>query len=167
MNMNEWLHWLETRTMRDGKCLIWKRAHVQGVPQASVTFPELGIKKAVNVRRALWEAKVGRPPRKAYVVVCTCGVDGCVEPSHLKEISRSQLHKGRKQTAAHRLACTIAARQRKTTKLSEEDVRAIRHGDESAEEMAARYGVTAAHVWGIRRNAWCREVTKNPFAGLM
>jgi hypothetical protein len=166
MNLAEIIEWLEARSTREGKCLIWKRSLRGGVPQASMMDPETGEKATTNVRRVVWAAKHGKPPRKTYVVVCDCERDGCVEPGHLKEISRSQLHKGRTFTADHKLAVTLAARKRYTTKLTQEDVREIRHSDEPAPKIAARFGVTASHVWGIRRNSWCQEVTNNPFAGL-
>jgi hypothetical protein len=166
MTLAEIIKWLEARSTRDGKCLIWKLASREGVPQAGLVDPETGKKWTANVRRLVWAAKHGKQPHKSYVVVCTCETEGCVEPTHLKEISRSQLHKGRTFTASHRLAVTIAARKRSTTKLSEEDVREIRYSEESAHQIAARFGVTASHVYGIRRNSWCPEVSNNPFAGL-
>jgi hypothetical protein len=166
MTLAEIIKWLESRSRREGKCLIWMRSLRGGVPQGSMIDEETGEKVTANVRRVVWAAKHGKAPHKSYVIVCNCETEGCVEPSHLKEISRSQLHKGRTFTAAHKLAVTIAARKRRTTKLSEEDVREIRYSDEPADQIAARFGVTKNHVWGIRRNEWCRDVASNPFAGL-
>ena len=158
--------WLEARCVRDGKCLVWSMSTRDGVPQANLFDPETGKKGTFNVRREAWRLRVGRPPRKGYVIVCTCETGKCVEPEHLKEISRSQLHKGKPKSEAHRLAIAKAAKTKKNAKLSDEALQDIRTSDDPLPVCAARHGVSVSHVSGIRLGKWCKEVVANPFAGL-
>lgn len=161
----ELMDWLEARVVRDDDCLIWTHSMRGSVPQACLPL-EGGGRGTVNVRRVLWTARVGRPPRKDYVIVCSCESEGCVNPEHLKEITRSQLLAGRRKSLAHKLALARSARAGKRAKLTPEQVREIRHSDEPQREIAARMGVTPGHVSGIRLNKWCRDANGNPFAGL-
>jgi hypothetical protein len=162
----EMMEFVEQRCTRDDNgCLVWRYSCRDGVPQANWKTED-GKKTTLNVRRALWESLKGKKPRKSYVIVCTCGTDFCVEPKHLKEISRSQLQSGKPKSEAHRLAIAKAARNKKNTKLSPEAVKEIRESDERVIVLAKRFGVTVSHVYGIKANRWCRDTDGNPFAQL-
>lgn len=162
----ELMEWVEARAYRKDECLVWKFSFNGNQPQGGWKDPETGRKVTINVRRWLWERKVGRGAKRAYVVVCKCGTDGCVEPSHLTEISRSAMLSGKTITPSHRLAITLSARRRSTSKLTEEAVQDIRYGDGTQDEKAERHGVTRSHVQKIMAHQWWRDLS-SPFMGLM
>jgi hypothetical protein len=160
----EWLKWVEARSEReeDG-CLVWQQACNGRQPAACIGDRE--NKQTVNIRRKLWEMRSGRPPRRAYIVVCTCDTERCVEPTHLKEAHRSTMQKGRPLKADHRLAITLAARRRGNLKLTQADVDDIRYGEGEPEEKAVRYGITVDYVKSIMAHrVW--KALASPFAGL-
>ncbi|GAB3763569.1 hypothetical protein GCM10028796_17300 [Ramlibacter monticola] len=161
----EWRQWLAGRASRDDGCLVWKLCKRSGVPQANWINPQSGKKETINVRRMVFEAREGRPAHKNACVVCKHGNGGCVEPSHLIEVTRGEMARGRKLSAAARARMTAAARTRKNIKLTQEQVRAIRYSSEPSHVVAERFGVSKSHVCGIRSNKWCREAG-DPFAGL-
>ena len=158
-----WLEWAEARAARVDDCLVWKQAFNGSAPQACLG--DRDEKETVNVRRKLWSLRAGRPARRGYVVVCKCETYGCIEPEHLKEMSRSQLLRGKPLAPTHRIALTKAARSRSNNKLTADDVHDIRHGEGSVEEKAARYGIGVKYVEDIIRQRCWRDLS-NPFAGL-
>jgi hypothetical protein len=163
-NFKEMMEWVEARASRsDDGCLIWKFSMNGRQPQGGIK--QDGIKRSVNVRRELWTLKTGKPPPRNWVVLCKCGNDRCVEPTCLKVSSRSKMLSGIPISAAHKVALTLAARSRKSAKLTQEAANDIRYGDGTPEEKAAKYGVTVNHVRGIQQNRWWRDLT-SPFAGL-
>jgi hypothetical protein len=159
----EMMEWIEARAVRDGDCLIWKQSFNGAQPQGGKLID--GRKVSVNVRRMAWELKHERQPRKNWVVVCKCETPGCVEPSHLREISRSKMLSGIQLTPTHKAALTRAARNRKSSKLTQEAVDDIRRGDGTIHEKAQRYGVSSNHVNGIIKGRWWRDI-RSPFRGL-
>lgn len=159
-----WMEWAEARAYRMDGCLVWKQSFNGNAPQASIG--DGAEKETVNVRRKLWAMKIGRPPRSGYVVVCRCDTHGCIEPEHLKEISRSQMLAGRTMSPQHRLAITKSARNRSTSKLTQEAVDDIRYGEGDVSEKAARYGITEKYVEDIIRQRSWRDLS-SPFAALM
>lgn len=90
------------------------------------------------------------PTYKAYLwPVYRNGDRSDVRPSNLKWVAASTLIK-----------CPRGA-ARKTAKLSEADVAAIRKGKTSHQDMAHHYGVSAAHIADIRAGrAWGHSFNK-------
>lgn len=163
--LEEWLSWVECRARREDSCLVWLRAFNNGEsPQTCLETPE-GRKISILIRRKLWELKNGRPPRRSYVVIAKCGTHGCVEPEHLREMSRSLLQRGKAKSVEHRMALTKAARERKSNKLTQEAVNDIRYGEGTVVEKAQRYGITTDYVCDVLAHRCWKDIS-GPFAGL-
>ena len=161
----EWLAWAEARSVRteDG-CLVWKQSLNGEQPQAGMKVD--GKKVTVNVRRKLYEAKHPKAIPKAWVVMCKCDTKGCIEPEHLTAKSRSKMLTGRKFTAAHVINITLAARRRRTAKLTQEAVNDIRYGEGSMREKADRHGICYEYVHYIVNYRSWRDVG-GPFSQLL
>jgi hypothetical protein len=160
MTLDELVAWLEARAHRqDDGCLVWKLSFNGNQPQARMGGT------TVNVRRMAVEIKTGKPLPRKWAAVCSCPTEGCVEPKHLKGQSRSRLLSGKQHSAKHRLAETLAARQKANAKLTPEAVEDIRTGPGSITEKAARHGVNRRHIWDIQKFRSWRDLG-NPWAGL-
>lgn len=148
-------------------CMEWiGQIDGRGVPCFNLS-PHYGRTDPPNIlrpRRVLWNQCHREPLQLHEVVLPKCGNELCVDPAHMRRINRQALRSGPVQ-ATHRLAITQGSRA--ASKLNMDAARAIRASDEPAKTLAERYGVTAANINLVRRNVTWREVTGNPFAGLM
>lgn len=150
-------------------CWEWSGAKRQGRwPTVGLRRPdENGVIKAYHfyVRHIVYWIKHGmRPPLgEKRTLGTTCGNALCVSPEHIKILSRKHVNKGVPKPALH--GQKVAAARRKQSKLSDEDVAAIRESDISAQEASILYGVTDKYIYQIRRGEWRKDYS-SPFAGL-
>ena len=79
-----------------------------------------------------------------------CGNAACVNPHHLYWATS-------KQNSADMVAHGTRHATR-TTKLTEDDVKAIRASEKSGTELAVIYGVSDAHISGVRSRKYWRHV---------
>lgn len=159
------------RTTDDGDCWIWQGAHANFGRN-----PVLGNREAgdgsMSVRRRVWELHHGKPIPAGKIIVVTCECRRCVNPEHLKLTTMQQLTRelGAKGVMSGSLrSAKIAATHRQrhpNTKLTQEQVRAIRASDETGAALAVRYGVAESTISRYRLHQCRREYTANPFAGL-
>lgn len=156
------MHALLQHTVEDCDCLIWLRSCSNGHPSARVD------RKNVLVRRVLWAAMHGEIPA-GHIVRMTCNTPLCVSPEHIalttyrrlgKQLGALGVMSGPVRSAA------IARAKRKThAKLTDAAVRDIRTSDELGRVLAARHGVSQAHVSKVQKHKAWRDFS-SPFAGL-
>lgn len=100
MRLEDLLAWLYAKD-RDGKdrtrrieaagCLVWQGAVSFQIPKAHI--PGAGGRTAVNLRRLVLEAKLGRKLERAELATYTCGQMYCLEPGHLYPASRLEVQR--------------------------------------------------------------------------
>jgi len=154
---------LMAKTIEEGECRLWTGYTQKNNPQI------MHKKKMVLVRRLILKLQ-GKTVGKTDHASTTCGVCGCVEPTHLilrthsEHASMMGLSSNRKRLAR---AAKLADWARKNTaKLTIQIAREIRASDESGPVLAARFGVQRGMISRIRRGQAWREFGGNPFAGL-
>lgn len=105
-------------------------------------------RKTVAAHRFSYFMSRGEPVKRGNPLVChKCDVEGCVNPDHLwagtpADNMQDKSKKGR--------AKRLAGERNGMSKLSEEDVRAIRSDPRGHTAVAADYGISVSHVHGIR-----------------
>lgn len=168
------LEYIRLRCRMEGDCWVWSLSTKEGRwPRMSVTRPDKkGVARqfCLYVRHVVvWLSRGGRPRLgNNRAVITTCGNPMCVNPAHLKVISKAELNRinaGYQGTLSMRKK--YAESRRRTSRLSDDDVKTIRESDKAAKEVAQEYGISLAYVYMLRRGEWRREYTSNPFAGLL
>jgi len=102
-------------------------------------------------------------------VTSTCRNQLCVNPDHLRVVSRSVIQRRTAASGAFsgmHIKIKVAAAKRSKSKISQESVRAIRESDETAPALARRYGITESYVYMILRHQ-SRIEYQTPFAGVL
>lgn len=151
-------HWLMERAQPgEGGCIEWLGAVPAGGPQCHFAG------RTWYVRRLLWAATRGRLPARASYVVAVCDNPACVAPAHLHQQTRSSAMRGNKPTADTRRR--VAQARRKHSRLTPEDVAAIRASAEPGCVLDARYGLSSGHASQIRRGKIWADFG-NPLSGL-
>lgn len=132
----------------DGDCWHWRGA-MDKYGRAKVWFDEWRCTTTVAPLMGFF--RTGERPSKKVRWLPMCSSDDCVNHNHWKRSTHSAAVKAkpRKNPALH--ALKVAAARRASSKLSEEDVVAIRAKDESIRACAQRFNVSIATVHRIRR----------------
>ncbi len=137
-----------------GECRLWG-----GSLAGEGREPRIYVgSKPHSARRWVYEAFYGVKPPPGKIMGVSCGERLCLEPRHLKPMTRSELQSlnyAAGLSPEHISALTRAARNRANLKLSMEIAREIRASSEPSREEAKRRGVSKATICRIRRNeAW-------------
>lgn len=142
MNLTEYV---QARIEVEGDCWIWTAS------KTGDGYPVMVIKKhKKRIHRLITCCPEG------MFVTTTCGQRDCVNPKHLKVVTKSAYMKGRKQSA-DRVARMIVGR-RSTRKLSVELARQIRaRRGERSEVVAKDFGVSRSVISYIWNGHWWRE----------
>lgn len=151
---------LLSNTVDDAGCMVWRGGCINGHPSAG---------RGQMVRRMLW-VEIHGPIEPGKIIRCTCGTDKCVNPEHLEKTTYKKLGKqlgaigvmsGQKRSAA------IARTKRNgpQAKITDEDVRRIRFGNELLRELAEDLGISQATVSKIRLGKIRKDFT-SPWSGL-
>lgn len=142
---------IRARCVTEGDCLIW-----QGGQDGSGRGQCKHGGKTVYVRRLMRSLVDGKEVPQDKCVACECGNKLCVSDL----CSRIVTNKGRARLAAARGAFSSRDKILRTTlriraksKISDQLVLEIRHGEGSCREIAQRTGVSLSHVKGIRRGS--------------
>lgn len=155
-----------SRCKPSADCMIW-----QGCVQARGGTPVIRVgKKTYGVRRLMLLAMgidVGK-----RVGSYTCESRLCVAPEHLRAMDHSEV---RSRTNRNMLITSRLAKQaaqamlaRSRSKLTQEDVEAIRCDPRSYREIAKAYGVTKFSVYAIKNGVrWAQLHTDSPFVQLI
>ena len=135
-----------------GGCLLWN----QSVNSAG--YPNARIKgKNVNLRRFIFETKLGKQLGPAMCVTSICNDKRCVAPDHLRRSNRSQLmyksYAARQRNEAVIQRKVIESRIKSgLTKLDYEKAREIRSSELTDYQLAEKYGVGVKTVQRILQN---------------
>lgn len=157
---------VQDRCVEEGECWIWQQNSNNGRPQMQAP----GTRRRVAVRRELWlQLRDPNLPSTRWVTT-KCDTPCCVNPEHLCLTTNAKAQKkageqGKFSTLARR-AKVAASKQAAVSRLTLEDVQAIRASDEILRVLAERYGVAKNTVWAIRNGTRWRTYS-SPFAGLM
>jgi hypothetical protein len=133
------IRWLEAHVGYDGEgCLIWP---------FGVNDNGRGNVKGVSAPRYMCRLAHGNPPDESFHAAHICGMGhlGCVHPKHLRWASPAENEADKLKHGTLRRGSDV-----NTSKLSREDVIAIRASSESGVSLAAKYGVTPAAISAIR-----------------
>jgi len=158
--------YLRLRCVEDGDCLRWytkaKSVHRRKHPMLRLEG------EPVLARRALYEAERGKL-RPTYSLIPSCGDDCCIEPTHQKQITRSQkciLGGEAAKDSPTRAANVRASRVEKgLSLLNPELARVIREAEGTCVALAAQHGVSVKAVSDCRLGKTWPEAS--PFAALM
>lgn len=146
-----------------GDCLLWHGA----VNRGGFPFISSG-RKAVSVRRAVYEEKHGPIPAGLVVApVCghkACVSDGCLEAMTRKESARRAAARGAFITPASIRARTVTRRSQSKYRDVIARVKNAKHGTLKA--VAEEVGMSYAFAKLVRQGKKWAELN-NPFAGLM
>lgn len=160
-------------------CWDWKAAFRDvknkrwPVVACRVDMPD-GTRKTARfyVRHLMLWITTGRKPDLGLTkaIVPSCENPLCVNPAHLKVVSRkvvmqAAVRTGVMSTLTRRKRVAEGLRKSKRAKLSDEAVADIRSCEEGPKEAAAKHGVSTAYVYMLRRGEW-RKDYNSPFAGL-
>lgn len=125
----------------------------------------VGSGTGVNVRRWLFSDWTGREldgTKESIKMSASCE-EGCIDPAHMKRVTRSQILKGIKKPMAVRLA--LQARMKARWGKNPDAVAAIRASDKSSPELAKEFDMSPSNVWSIRSGR-TYKLEANPFSGL-
>lgn len=134
---------------RSGDCWLWMKALDRGGYGA---IGADGGRKILKAHRVSWELHRGEIP--AGLFVChTCDNPRCVNPSHLflgtnADNAADMARKGRAPRGS----------QRRLSKLTEEQVSAIKHSSEKGIDLARRFGVSQTQISVIRNGREWKHV---------
>jgi hypothetical protein len=152
---------IDERTKRtvDG-CLIWQ---AYSDPKRGPVLRDKD-NHPKSVRRTIWEKAYGPLAPSFSLRMVECDHPGCVELSHMWPRRRSDEAKGRPNSVAQN--AKIAATKRKTAKLTDDDVRALRDGSMTPAQVAKARGVSLQAARAARAGECWKEYA-SPFAGLL
>jgi hypothetical protein len=155
---------LEKHTEEVGNCWEWQGAMQHNSPTPVINFN----RRAQPVRRLLAQA-MGKPV-KGMFVTCKCRNELCVNPDHLRVVTRKRLQemlaKERNYQSNPVRNKKLADKARRNSKLTVELAAEIREAEGSQRAIAARYGVTQSTVSVIKRGKTWRDYS-DPFAQLI
>jgi len=142
--------WLDenTITLAESGCMIYmKKLNKKGYAQSSKN------NKTVEGHRAAYEARFGPIP-KGMCVCHRCDTPSCVNPDHmfLGTHRDNTLDASKKARLAH-------GEKHKKSKLTDDQVRAIRRETGSYDEIAKAYGVCSGTIRNIRLRLTWRHIT--------
>lgn len=148
-------------------CWLWSGSRTrQSLPTVARLVGDK--KQTISARRWMYLAANGGALTAKQGVETTCGEPLCLNPAHLKKVSRSKLVAGTWRQPDVRAARSAASAKSwdGRRKLNMAQVSEIRGTDTPSKQLADQLGVTSAHINYIRRGEAYRDRT-NPFAGLM
>lgn len=151
-------------------CWLWNGiTSKSGVPKINLHVGYgKGGRTVLSTRRVVWQMAKGPIPAKGLITV-KCGNPRCLNPEHLKLTDHAKVaakNGARLDVKAKRAAAQMSFNRKQKAKLNPEAVELIRASEESAAELAARYGVGVSCVDKVRRGVTWKDYS-NPFAALM
>jgi transcriptional regulator with XRE-family HTH domain len=154
--------WINEHCHEDGDCLIWDHKKHRGQPVHTFERGQSG-----NVRQLAWKAAGKRELRENERVTMKCERKDCLEPSHMKAITRAEILKRTCAAVSVKLRKYAAVTEsiRKTrAKITLEDARYARGSDKTLAELSDELGISIQRLSKIRRGeAW---PDPNPLTGL-
>ncbi len=154
---------LRCRIDEETGCWIWGLCKYKDMPIATVTVD--GKRETMTGRRAVATLKAGKKPSKDKFVFASkkCHQKHCVNPDHIRIGSRldhgEYLRRTGQSKSERKLAACRSNIRKTRAKLSIEAARNIRGSDESAIELAKKYGVDVSSIRKVRLGQTWREHT--------
>lgn len=155
---------LLARTRACGDCMEWTGPVHRGRANAPL-FTRKNQK--VYARREV--AHLSGKLIAGRCVTTACRNPLCVNPDHLRVVSRAVIQRRTAASGAWtgiHIKMKVAAAKRAVSKLSQEDVRAIRMSAVPVPELAQHYGISEAYTYMILRHQ-SRIEYETPFVGLL
>lgn len=130
------------------RCWVWGGAYSAN-GQPCLWLPALGRRVTLGVAACV--LRTGKPPAAGVVWHCTCTTPSCANPFHRAPGNRSTQMRaaGIKRDAVTR--ARIAASKRAQSRLTPDDVNAIRASSEPLRVVAERHGISTSYASLIRR----------------
>jgi hypothetical protein len=157
--------WILARARDDG-CghLIWTGYSQKGVPKCNCG--EASGNRPFSVRRAVWKAMNGREPRSDGMIVNTCEVLNCIEPSCLLQVDLGARLRGRRQSLTVR--ANMARLKRAESHLDEAAIASIKAaaGKRRGADVGAEHRISPSMVSRIQLGKSWRNY-RDPFAALV
>lgn len=145
----------------DGDCWLWKGAH------SDDNYPLIFLKKrGTSLRRKVFEW-AGRSIPQGVFIALTCTHANCLNPAHMKPVTKNASRKGQAASAGHVARVTLGKRNSPFAKLSMDKAREIRRRAGEGEKhpsIAQDYGVSASLVSQVALGRVWRE--PSPWQGL-
>lgn len=162
--MNQTIETLHARCIEVGDCWEWQGACMPN------RHPCVRHDGKTHLVRRLVAALAGISMPENAKAVTSCENLRCVNPDHIimrthRQVMRRQGELG-KLSDIMRIAKIAATKRAKYSKLTMEQVRAIRASSETGVAMAALYGISQGKVSAIRLHRCWRDLAGNPFRGL-
>lgn len=157
------MDYVRERIEEVGECWEWQLAfHSGGYPVAHWGG------KVLNVRRALLK-ELGADVERRFATY-RCGNCLCVRPEHIEAATRAKIHKRAAKKTKYGTLITrrqkLAAAARRRSRLTPEQVEAIRNDSRPQRTVALEYGISQSTVSLIRLGLTWRDYT-NPFSQLL
>lgn len=172
---DQFLARVKTRTVEYGDCWIFDQPQQKRGKGPNIIVYDNGKRRAVDVRRRLMDLAGKTRGGLGYfgrnLVMITCGEARCVNPSHCKMASRSEVveasieRTGWPQKPTRR--ARLAAKAAQYRKLTPDQVAAIRIDPRSIKAVGAEYGIPPSTVARIRNFKSYASVGVGMFTGLM
>jgi hypothetical protein len=152
-------------------CWLWSGSLTAGYPRVFCIDPETGKGRCMTGARAAWILGAPRGPEPIpagkLVYRWRCKNTDCVNRSHHRLGTKAEQGKWQKANGYLRgdltRVATIAAAQRRLSKLTAEDVHAIRASDEMCRVVGERFGVSPTAVSNIRLHKRWRDLGASVF----
>jgi hypothetical protein len=160
------MEWIHARCREDGDCMLWDGSQDDG-GRPRVAIRDGGKPRTFMPRRIVWEAAKG-PIKRGLRVTVTCGNPLCLNPEHLELITRGEVIRRTAQkpdTAVRRHLAGL--KRRELSDRNMELIRYIRHSPKTGAELSRETGIPPTTISAIRLHKRWRELTNNPFAGLV
>lgn len=138
--------WEKVNKRGPDDCWEWTAARTQGYGVIKASFPD---RRMLRAHRVSYEINKGKIP-EGWLVRHICDNPGCVNPDHL--LSGTWTDNMKDRDSRNRQA---RGERQGLSKLTEDDVRAIRKDVRSQEAIARDYGIAQTGVSFIkRRKTW-------------
>jgi hypothetical protein len=164
--------YLGERCIEVGDCWEWQKAMAKGTTPTFSTPRGQGTRTTLSVRVLIADYKRLRR-RGASKAATTCSNDYCCNPAHviIKSHSATILKAYKENPIAWQNPVRIKKLQQgaraRAGKLNEAIVREMRNSHESCKTLARRHGVATSTVINIKAGKSWRDVSGNPWAGLL
>lgn len=137
---------IESRTKKEGDCLVWTGDRVSGKwAYGVITFGNGKNRTRIRAHRWVYEQLVGPIP-EGKILMHTCDNPPCVNIAHLRIGTIAENNADTSNKRRHHYGL-----EHWNGRLSDSDVEAIKASREVQGVLAKRYGVTQSHICHIKK----------------
>lgn len=160
------LDFLKSKTEEVGECWIWQAGKSHKIPHLRATID--GQKKSMSVKRWIAEYHL-KLDIKGKLITSSCFEHCCVNPDHIKVVSRKKLQQmwtdklQFQQSATNKIKQSIA--RQKQFPRSDDLIQRILESNESCVKIAKKEGVSKTFVNNVKTGRYVKY-SQNFFRGL-